>query len=160
MNNTTINKFKENKENQQDDLYFIKYTSYSSNIIHGGIYVYLNNEVYVNLISNLIFDYDEYHIIETIKFDDYLGTFIKFIIKYFSDNAPTLYRFRIPKEKEVKNNNGYDTNDISDQFPENNDITAPITPEEIKDIGNLYDINEVIKYLSMIKDDVLHVEKK
>ena len=38
------------------------------------------------------------------------------------------------------------------QIPENDGITIPITPEEVKDIGALYGINQVTKYMSMIKD--------
>lgn len=38
------------------------------------------------------------------------------------------------------------------QIPENDGITVPITPEEVKDIGALYGINQVTKYMSMIKD--------
>ena len=38
------------------------------------------------------------------------------------------------------------------QIPENDGITVPVTPEEVKDIGALYGINQVTKYMSMIKD--------
>ena len=37
------------------------------------------------------------------------------------------------------------------QIPESDGITIPITPEEVKDIGALYGINQVTKYMSMIK---------
>lgn len=174
-----INKFKESKkENQQDGVYFIKYTSSNlkSNIVYGGIYVYRNG-VYINIFSDLIFDHDEYKIIESIKLDDFIGTLIKYMVKYFSNDVsiPT-YQYYIPEEKR---NNEYDG--ISDklkrvkdfnctyfekedkdprvereentQITGNDDITAPITPEEVKDIGDIYDINQVIKHMSMIKDD-------
>lgn len=38
------------------------------------------------------------------------------------------------------------------QIPEADGITIPVTPEEVKDIGALYGINQVTKYMSMIKD--------
>jgi len=38
------------------------------------------------------------------------------------------------------------------QIPENDGITVPITPEEVKDIGAMYGINQVTKYMSIIKD--------
>ena len=47
-------------------------------------------------------------------------------------------------------------NNAINKFPENNDITASITAEEIKNIGALYDTNQITKYISMIKDNVLY----
>lgn len=44
------------------------------------------------------------------------------------------------------------------QIPENDGITIPITPEEVKDIGALYGINQVTKYMSMIKDIMENVK--
>ena len=44
------------------------------------------------------------------------------------------------------------------QIPENDGITVPITPEEVKDIGALYGINQVTKYMSMIKDILENVK--
>ena len=44
------------------------------------------------------------------------------------------------------------------QIPENDGITVPITPEEVKDIGALYGINQVTKYMSMIKDVMENVK--
>ena len=44
------------------------------------------------------------------------------------------------------------------QIPENDGITIPITPEEVKDIGALYGINQVTKYMSMIKDVLENVK--
>lgn len=44
------------------------------------------------------------------------------------------------------------------QIPENDGITVPITPEEVKDIGALYGINQVTKYMSMIKDIMENVK--
>ena len=44
------------------------------------------------------------------------------------------------------------------QIPENDGITIPITPEEVKDIGALYGINQVTKYMSMIKDILQNVK--
>jgi len=44
------------------------------------------------------------------------------------------------------------------QIPENDGITIPITPEEVKDIGALYGINQVTKYMSMIKDILWNVK--
>lgn len=51
------------------------------------------------------------------------------------------------------------------QIPENDGITVPVTPEEVKDIGALYGINQVTKYMDMIrsvlenvKDDDIHQE--
>ena len=44
------------------------------------------------------------------------------------------------------------------QIPENDGITIPITPEEVKDIGALYGINQVTKYMSMIKDILENVK--
>lgn len=44
------------------------------------------------------------------------------------------------------------------QIPENDGITVPITPEEVKDIGALYGINQVTKYMSMIKDVLENVK--
>lgn len=38
------------------------------------------------------------------------------------------------------------------QIPESDGITVPVTPEEVKDIGAQYGINQVTKYMSMIKD--------
>lgn len=38
------------------------------------------------------------------------------------------------------------------QIPEADGITVPITPEEVKDIGANYGINQVTKYMGMIKD--------
>ena len=114
MNNNTINKFKESKENQQDNVYFVKYTSpnHESNIVHGGI-LYMLNGTYMNLSTDFDLTFDPYHdnIIEAIKLDDTLSALIKFIIKYSSNDAPMP---NIPKEKEVKNNNEY--NNISDQL--------------------------------------------
>lgn len=37
-------------------------------------------------------------------------------------------------------------------IPESDGITVPVTPEEVKDIGALYGINQVTKYMSIIKD--------
>ena len=44
------------------------------------------------------------------------------------------------------------------QIPENDGITVPITPEEVKDIGALYGINQVTKYMSIIKDVMENVK--
>ncbi len=44
------------------------------------------------------------------------------------------------------------------QIPENDGITIPITPEEVKDVGALYGINQVTKYMSMIKDIMENVK--
>lgn len=44
------------------------------------------------------------------------------------------------------------------QIPENDGITVPITPEEVKDIGASYGINQVTKYMSMIKDILENVK--
>lgn len=44
------------------------------------------------------------------------------------------------------------------QIPESDGITVPITPEEVKDIGALYGINQVTKYMSMIKDVLENVK--
>lgn len=44
------------------------------------------------------------------------------------------------------------------QIPESDGITIPITPEEVKDIGALYGINQVTKYMSMIKDILENVK--
>ena len=38
------------------------------------------------------------------------------------------------------------------QIPERDGMTVPVTPEEVKDVGNLYGINQVTKYMSMIRD--------
>lgn len=38
------------------------------------------------------------------------------------------------------------------QIPEADGITVPVSPEEVKDIGAMYGINQVTKYMSMIKD--------
>ena len=44
------------------------------------------------------------------------------------------------------------------QIPENDGITIPVTPEEVKDIGALYGINQVTKYMSMIRDVLENVK--
>lgn len=44
------------------------------------------------------------------------------------------------------------------QIPESDGITVPITPEEVKDIGALYGINQVTKYMSTIKDILENVK--
>lgn len=44
------------------------------------------------------------------------------------------------------------------QIPENDGITVPITPEEVKDMGASYGINQVTKYMSMIKDVLENVK--
>ena len=44
------------------------------------------------------------------------------------------------------------------QIPENDGITVPVTPEEVKDIGALYGINQVTKYMSIIKDILVNVK--
>lgn len=44
------------------------------------------------------------------------------------------------------------------QIPEADGITIPITPEEVKDIGASYGINQVTKYMSMIKDVLNNVK--
>ena len=44
------------------------------------------------------------------------------------------------------------------QIPENDGVTVPVTPEEVKDIGALYGINQVTKYMSMIKDVLENVK--
>lgn len=51
------------------------------------------------------------------------------------------------------------------QVPENDGVTIPVTPEEVKDIGALYGINQVTKYMSIVKeilenvkDDDVHLE--
>ena len=44
------------------------------------------------------------------------------------------------------------------QIQENDGITIPITPEEVKDIGATYGINQVTKYMSMIKDILENVK--
>lgn len=44
------------------------------------------------------------------------------------------------------------------QIPENDGITIPVTPEEVKDIGALYGINQVTKYMSIIKDILENVK--
>ena len=38
------------------------------------------------------------------------------------------------------------------QIPERDGMTVPVTPEEVKDVGALYGINQVTKYMSMIRD--------
>ena len=43
-------------------------------------------------------------------------------------------------------------------IPEADGITIPVTPEEVKDIGALYGINQVTKYMSMIKDILENVK--
>ena len=93
-----INSFKEAKQNNPDDLCFIKYASYTNhkpNNIRGGIYVY-KNETYINLISDLPFDDDKYFITEAVKLDKHLSEFIRLIIKCFSTPIP--YPIYIPKE--------------------------------------------------------------
>ena len=49
------------------------------------------------------------------------------------------------------------------EIPEAPHVTIPITPEEVKDISALYDVNQVTKYMSMMrlallhwKDDMIH----
>lgn len=44
------------------------------------------------------------------------------------------------------------------QIPESDGITVPVTPEEVKDIGALYGINQVAKYMSMIKSVLENVK--
>lgn len=44
------------------------------------------------------------------------------------------------------------------QIPENDGITIPVTPEEVKDIGALYGINQVTKYMSMVRDVLQNVK--
>lgn len=44
------------------------------------------------------------------------------------------------------------------QIPESDGITVPVTPEEVKDIGALYGINQITKYMSMIKDVLENVK--
>ena len=44
------------------------------------------------------------------------------------------------------------------QIPESDGITIPITPEEVKDIGAQYGINQVTKYMSIIKDVLNNVK--
>lgn len=44
------------------------------------------------------------------------------------------------------------------QIPENDGITVPITPEEVKDVGASYGINQVTKYMSIIKDILENVK--
>ena len=44
------------------------------------------------------------------------------------------------------------------QIPEADGITIPVTPEEIKDVGANYGINQVTKYMSMIKDVLENVK--
>lgn len=44
------------------------------------------------------------------------------------------------------------------QIPEADGITIPVTPEEIKDIGASYGINQITKYMSMIKDVLENVK--
>lgn len=44
------------------------------------------------------------------------------------------------------------------QIPEADGITITITPEEVKDIGALYGINQVTKYMSMIKEILQNVK--
>ena len=44
------------------------------------------------------------------------------------------------------------------QIPESDGITVPVTPEEVKDIGALYGINQVTKYMGMIKDVLENVK--
>ena len=111
-----INSFKEAKQNNPDDLCFIKYASYTNhkpNNIRGGLYVY-KNDTFINLISGLPFDDEKYFMIEAVKLDDDLATFIRLITKYFS--APTLY---VPKE--VKDDNECVDN-ISDQLKDVKDF--------------------------------------
>ena len=38
------------------------------------------------------------------------------------------------------------------QIPESDGITIPVTPEEVKDVGALYGINQVTKYMSIMRD--------
>lgn len=47
---------------------------------------------------------------------------------------------------------------IYTQIADNDGITVPITPEEVKDIGATYGINQVTKYMSMIKDVLENVK--
>lgn len=42
------------------------------------------------------------------------------------------------------------------QIPEAPHITMPVTPEELKDVGAMYDINQVTKYMSMARLVLLH----
>ena len=44
------------------------------------------------------------------------------------------------------------------QIPESDGITVPVTPEEVKDIAAQYGINQVTKYMSMIKDVLENVK--
>lgn len=44
------------------------------------------------------------------------------------------------------------------QIPEADGITIPVTPEEVKDVGALYGINQITKYMSMIKDVLENVK--
>lgn len=44
------------------------------------------------------------------------------------------------------------------QIPENDGITVPVTPEEIKDISALFGIDQITKYMSMIKDVLENVK--
>lgn len=43
-------------------------------------------------------------------------------------------------------------------IPENDGITVPVTPEEVKDVGALYGINQVTKYMSIIHDVLQNVK--
>ena len=42
--------------------------------------------------------------------------------------------------------------------PENDGITVPVTPEEVKDVGAAYGINQVTKYMSIIHDVLQNVK--
>ncbi len=44
------------------------------------------------------------------------------------------------------------------QIPENDGITVPVTPEEVKDISALFNINQITKYMSIIKDILENVK--
>ena len=44
------------------------------------------------------------------------------------------------------------------QIPEQDGITIPVTPEEVKDIGAQYGINQVTKYMSIIKEILENVK--
>lgn len=122
-----INKFKESKkENQQDDIYFVKYKSYNdeSNIVHGGILRMSLNGTYMSLSADfdLTFDPDHDNIIEAIKLDETLSALIRFIIKYSSNDEP----YYIPEEK--RNNNEY--NDISDKLKNVKDFNCTFEKED------------------------------
>lgn len=108
--------------------------------------------------------------IEVVK--DATGATEVFSDTLFATQQDNLFNITAAKVKAVKMSARFDasarslpTNRVSweerttfVQIPEQDGITIPVTPEEVKDVGANYGINQITKYMSIIKEILENVK--